>query len=183
MCYSFVFRNVIKGYGLARDEPGSNEKTMGGGGQYSNPFTFRFRSRGSPRIHVLLRYFFPPFNYYRKSCVKPSLQLHLLFSLSEFIFISFTSSICEKTFRNWILTMSWSCFCGYCCLIVGVLIYRLGLRHAHTRLLSQIELRAVPKDKMFPVSCTPCRKKDFPSHFLNVFLTMKEIVLGKIFLV
>ena len=53
----------------------------------------------------------------------------------------------------------------------------------HTPLLSQIELRAVPKDKMFPVSCTPCRKQDFPSHLLNVFLTMKEIVLGKIFLV
>ena len=32
MCYSFVFRNVIKGYSRAKDEPGSNEKTMGEGG-------------------------------------------------------------------------------------------------------------------------------------------------------
>lgn len=32
MCYSFVFRNVIKGYSRAKDEPGSNEKMMGEGG-------------------------------------------------------------------------------------------------------------------------------------------------------
>ena len=99
--YAFVFRNVIKGYSRAKDEPGSNEKTMGEGGDaVLGPFTFRFRSQGSPRIHVLLPYFFSPFNYYRKSCPKPSLQLHLLFFLSGFIFIIFTSSISEKTFSN-----------------------------------------------------------------------------------
>ena len=32
VCYAFVFRNVIKGYSRAKDEPGSNEKTMGEGG-------------------------------------------------------------------------------------------------------------------------------------------------------
>ena len=32
MCYSFVFRDVIKGYSRAKDEQGSNEKTMGEGG-------------------------------------------------------------------------------------------------------------------------------------------------------
>ena len=32
VCDSFVFRNVIKGYSRAKDEPGSNEKTMGEGG-------------------------------------------------------------------------------------------------------------------------------------------------------
>ena len=32
MCDSFVFRNVIKGYSRAKYEPGSNEKTMGEGG-------------------------------------------------------------------------------------------------------------------------------------------------------
>ena len=131
----------------------------GGGGQYSNPFTFRFRSRGSPRIHVLLGYFFPPFNYYRKSCGNPAFNYICLFNHVLKLFL-------------WLLLFNSK---------------RLNLQArfkacTHPAFVANRTARRPERQNVSSFLHT-LQKERFSFTFFKRFLTRKEIVLGKIFLV